>query len=73
MGRFSQFMARLEDIYALHDYATFAQSYQTAILGAKLVGFEIPSKSHAKRMLDATIKKWANAPLLGGLQQGVAQ
>ncbi|MES2434218.1 MAG: DNA-binding domain-containing protein [Pseudomonadota bacterium] len=62
MSQFAPFIARLEDIYAHASHASFTQCYRTAVLGAKLVGFAVPSERHAKRVLDGELEDWASKP-----------
>lgn len=63
MGRFSQFLERLEEVYATAEYASFACCYDTAQKGAKLCGFAVPSVRHAKRLLDRGLEEFASRPV----------
>lgn len=67
MGRFSQFMQWLEEVYASPDQPSFAYCYRTAIRGAKLAGFAIPSECQAKRILIRDLAEWASKPLRGAV------
>ena len=63
MSRFAPFISRLEDIVAHAAHASFADCYRTAVRGAALIGFAVPSQRVAKRILDKTLTDWAEAPL----------
>lgn len=62
MGHFAPFIARLENIVAYAAHATFPECYRTAVLGARLAGFAVPSERYAKWALDSDLADWASKP-----------